>query len=267
MFHSVSTDRDFGVRHCSTVFLLCYVHIVQSSFFWHPSNVFCLVLGACLKLRFSDEPDNNCSRLPGLSVLFKHTCVLGVCTVAVLIVIIPAHCGGIPFNSRALLSFFFLSWCCVTCVSQLKVMLNLFFVIFSLFFSAVENWAAQRSTVCKWIVYHDIVHNVICVFPFWVKFLFVFFYVCVLVFVFLLTTWAIMGSSETLVSIQYAFHRTVVDVLCLSAVRGTSNSDKKLDADLRNTELVSEAVVHCHVISNCTKQMTNMHGNFPSISL
>lgn len=36
-----------------------------------------------------------------------------------------------------------------------------------------------------------------------------------------------MGSSETLVSIQNAFHRTVVVVLLLSVVPGTSNSDKK----------------------------------------
>lgn len=57
-------------------------HFVQAPFFWHSRNVFCLVLGACLKLGFSDEPDNNCSRLPGLSVLFNRTCVLSICTVA-----------------------------------------------------------------------------------------------------------------------------------------------------------------------------------------
>lgn len=58
----------------------------------------------------------------------------------------------------------------------------LFCYIFSLFFSAVENRAAQCSTACKWIVYHNRVHNVICVFPFCVMFLFMFF--CVFLFLF-----------------------------------------------------------------------------------
>lgn len=101
----------------------------------------------------------------------------------------------------------------------------LFCYIFSLFFSAVENRAAQCSTACKWIVYHNRVHNVICVFPFCVMFLFMFF--CVFLFLFFFADdLSYMGSSETLVSIQYAFHRTVVVVLLLSVVPGTSNSKK-----------------------------------------
>lgn len=73
--------QGFGVQHCTNVFLLCHFFILYR-LFWRSCNVFCLVLGACLKLGFSDEPDNNCSRLPGLSVLFNRTCVLSICTVA-----------------------------------------------------------------------------------------------------------------------------------------------------------------------------------------
>lgn len=72
-------------------------------------------------------------------------------------------------------------------------------------------------------------------------------------------------------SIQYAFFFTVVNVsLFVPLVPGASNCGKKgkmkknkLDAKLRNTEQASEAVVHCCVISSCTKHAIKVHGNFP----